>query len=272
MGKGNSIRITENSGNNEHFTPPELIRAAAAAMGGIDTDPATCEVVNRQVVKARLWYDQDSNGLEQEWDGRVWLNPPFERGLINDFVEKLRDELDCGRVDQACVLTHNASETRWYNRLLERANAICFLAGRVRFHELDADGELYQPRGAPLQGQFVTYFGQRSDHFRAAFAPFGHCLINNLPTREIKIPVGQRAFMSARNGGEVRAGLPNQLPQTKPATDIFCANFVSTRYVEMARYILRSLWARELEDAVDTKVMSLEAAYAEMRRRSSEPD
>ena len=272
MGKGNSIRITENSGNNEHYTPPELIRAAAAAMGGIDTDPATCEVVNRKVVKARLWYDQDSNGLEQEWEGRVWLNPPFERGLINDFVEKLRDELDCGRVAQACVLTHNASETRWYNRLLERANAICFLAGRVRFHELDADGELYQPRGAPLQGQFVTYFGQRRDHFRAAFAPFGHCLINNLPPAEVKIPGGQRAFMAARTEGEIGPGRPNKLVGKGAETAPFPTNLVSKEYLQFARYILRSLWARELEDAVDKKAMSLEAAYAEMRRRSSAND
>ena len=41
--------VTQNTGNNEWYTPPVFIEAARAVMGSIDTDPASCETANQNV-------------------------------------------------------------------------------------------------------------------------------------------------------------------------------------------------------------------------------
>jgi hypothetical protein len=158
--------VARNSGENEWYTPQEFIQAAHNAMGGIDCDPASCEQANR-VIGAGVYFDKDSNGLEQLWRGRVWMNPPYAQPLIGLFAEAVANKFETGEIEQACVLVNNATETAWFQRMLETAQTLCLPRTRVRF--LDPHGR----PGAPLQGQAVIYFGQRHAEFRNAFAGFG---------------------------------------------------------------------------------------------------
>lgn len=157
--------VTNNSGDNEWYTPPKYIAAARAVMGGIDLDPASNEHANR-TVRAEVFYDEQIDGLQQPWSGRVWLNPPYERGLIESFCERL---VDSDEVTQACVLVNNATDTGWFRTLADAADAVCFLTGRISF--LKSDGA----RNKPLQGQAVLYFGDRVNDFVRIFDDeFGH--------------------------------------------------------------------------------------------------
>jgi phage N-6-adenine-methyltransferase len=158
--------VANNSGDNEWYTPPEFIEAARLVMGSIDLDPASSEVANRTVGAERIYTAAD-DGLTLTWAGRVWMNPPYEKGLIDRFAEKLRDEVKAGFVTQAVVLVNNATDTRWFATLCEVASMVCFPTGRIRFHK--PDGE----RGAPLQGQAVIYIGGHHEGFARAFASFG---------------------------------------------------------------------------------------------------
>jgi phage N-6-adenine-methyltransferase len=158
--------VANNSGDNEWYTPPEFIEAARLVMGGIDLDPASSEVANRTVGAERIYTAAD-DGLTLKWEGRVWMNPPYEKGLIDRFAEKLRDEVKAGAVSEAVVLVNNATDTRWFATLCEVASMVCFPTGRIRFHK--PDGE----RGAPLQGQAVIYIGGQHEGFARAFASFG---------------------------------------------------------------------------------------------------
>lgn len=158
--------VANNSGDNEWYTPPEFIEAARLVMGSIDLDPASSEVANRTVGAERIYTAAD-DGLTLTWAGRVWMNPPYEKGLIDRFAEKLRDEVKAGFVPQAVVLVNNATDTRWFATLCEVASMVCFPTGRIRFHK--PDGE----RGAPLQGQAVIYIGGHHEGFARAFASFG---------------------------------------------------------------------------------------------------
>lgn len=63
----------------EWFTPPEIVEAARATMGGIDLDPASCESANR-VVRAKEYFTRRDDALLRPWHAeRVFLNPPGGR-------------------------------------------------------------------------------------------------------------------------------------------------------------------------------------------------
>jgi ParB family chromosome partitioning protein len=164
------VHVSQNSGNNEWYTPPQYIEAARRLMGDIDTDPASSETANK-IIKAKTFYTEEDDGLAHDWNGRVWLNPPYAQPLITEFCEKFSIDYRQGFITEACVLVNNATETKWFNFLMDEAAAICFIRGRVKF--LDMDGN---PTGTPLQGQAVLYFGKNTEGFTSCFSQFGRVL------------------------------------------------------------------------------------------------
>ncbi len=70
--------INQDSGNQEYYTPVEIVDAAARTMGYIDLDPASSGAANKTVRAARFFTSED-DGLSRSWEGRIWLNHPFGR-------------------------------------------------------------------------------------------------------------------------------------------------------------------------------------------------
>lgn len=163
-----AVHVSQNTGQVEWYTPPAYLDAAREVMGSIDLDPATSEIAQR-AVKAEHFFTAEDDGLAHAWVGNVWMNPPYAAGLVDKFAAKLCEHFG-GSVDQAVVLVNNATDTAWFQLLAKHASAICFPAGRIRF--IDEEGK---PGGAPLQGQAVLYFGDRTDAFVQRFASFGFC-------------------------------------------------------------------------------------------------
>ena len=161
----NGSHVSLNSGENEWYTPRDYIEAARQAMGGIDLDPASCEVAQANVQAGRFYTIED-NGLDKKWTGNVWLNPPYSKELIGLFAAKVAGESE--RFRQAVVLVNNATDTAWFHQMVSVASAVCFFRGRIRF--LDKTGK---PANTPVQGQAAIYIGPNVDAFRRAFSPMG---------------------------------------------------------------------------------------------------
>jgi hypothetical protein len=153
------------SGENEWYTPPEYIEMARDVMGSIDLDPATCHEAN-ETVKAEQIFTAEDDGLAQRWEGNVWLNPPYSRDLMPAFVGKLCDSYADGFVEQAVLVSHNNTDTQWFQRLAKTASAICFPARRIRFYR----GE---DVAAPVNGQAFFYLGDNPERFADVYGVIG---------------------------------------------------------------------------------------------------
>jgi len=156
--------VSNNSGENEWYTPECYIESARLVMGVIHLDPASSEIANK-TVNSNLFYTQEDDGLTKEWFGNIWMNPPYSQPLIFQFISKL---VESKGVNQAIVLVNNGTETQWGQLLLSNSSAVCFHQSRIRF--IDKYGNLGQ---APLQGQMICYIGSNVNNFINEFKKYG---------------------------------------------------------------------------------------------------
>lgn len=153
-------------GNDEWYTPEEYIAAARRVMGGLDLDPASCNLAN-QTVQADRYFTIENSGLDADWYGEIWLNPPYSMPLIEQFIETAIEEYRAGRIEQAIILTNNATDTGWLHTILKESAIACITRGRIRFSSPKNDGL------SPRQGQVFFYLGNRIEQFGQKFARYG---------------------------------------------------------------------------------------------------
>lgn len=158
--------VSNNSGNNEWYTPKKYVDAARRVLGGIDLDPASCAYAN-ETVQAERFFSVENDGLTKEWRGRVWMNPPYNAESVVKFTEKFVDEYEAGHINEGVVLVNNATETSWFVNMVNVAAAIVFPRGRIRYESSTRESL------APLQGQAFLYFGENIDKFFEAFSEIG---------------------------------------------------------------------------------------------------
>jgi phage N-6-adenine-methyltransferase len=159
------VKGTLGTGESEWFTPPEFVERARQVLGGIDLDPATC-IEAQEIVRATRYFTKSEDGLQHEWRGKVWLNPPFARQAIEQFVDKLIGEYRAGRTAAAILLTHNHTDTAWFHRAEAAAALLCFTRGRVPFIRGDEIAK-------PTEGQTFFYFGRATSVFSDVFSEIG---------------------------------------------------------------------------------------------------
>lgn len=161
----------QGTGENEWYTPDEYLDAARNVLGGFDLDPASSDSAQEKI-KAGKYYTKDDDGLSKAWHGRVWLNPPYSQPLIAHFIDRLHEAVTSSEIEAAIVLTHNYTDTRWFHKAADAADAICFTRGRIKFYS--PSGEI----AAPTQGQAFFYFGRDVKLFAETFSEFGFVMVS----------------------------------------------------------------------------------------------
>lgn len=162
-----AVSHAEGYDSDEFYTPEEFIEAAREAMGGIDLDPASCELAQR-TVRATTYYTKRDNGLKRPWKGRTWLNSPYSQPLVEQFAERLLEHINTGALPQAVALYNASTDTAWFHLLAQAAALTCFTRGRTSF--IGPDGK---PVIGNRVGQVFFYFGPNEAAFRRLFSSFG---------------------------------------------------------------------------------------------------
>jgi len=86
---GHNVRGAGGTGQTEWYTPAQYVELARSVLGEIDLDPASSPEAQK-VVRAKKFFDKNIDGLKQNWDGRVFLNPPYEQPDLTFRLEAVR--------------------------------------------------------------------------------------------------------------------------------------------------------------------------------------
>lgn len=151
------------------YTPEKYVEMAREVLGEIDLDPASCSEAN-SVVNAHVYYSlaQGRSGLAEQWLGRVFLNPPYGRQVIGDWIDKAFREYKSGSADEIIICINNATDTKWFARLWDAS--LCFVQGRIPFWGP------HNKNDSPAHGTVFVYLGENNSKFSEVFSEIG-CVI-----------------------------------------------------------------------------------------------
>lgn len=139
---------TSNTTTVEWYTPPTIIQA----LGEFDLDPCTSQVAWDFNHSAKKYYTMEDDGLSKEWDGRIWMNPPYSQPTITQFMERMAIH------NNGIALLYNRSDNKMFHSFVfPVADSIFFLKGRIRFYR--PDGTVGEQPGS---GSVLIAFGRNN--------------------------------------------------------------------------------------------------------------
>ncbi len=159
-----SIKACLSSQSVEWCTPVHIVKSVLKVLGNIDLDPCSNSRINPNVPATNL-YTKAENGLARTWRGRVYMNPPYGRAIM-EWVHKLHNEVQARHVAEAIALLPARTDTAWFRIL--RNYPKCFVHGRLRFGNAK--------NSAPFPS-VVVYLGTKQRKFQEVFSELGDVYI-----------------------------------------------------------------------------------------------
>lgn len=130
--------------SDEWYTPPHVFEALGVRF---DLDVAHPPFPTHSPCEAYF----SEGGLEKEWTGFVWMNPPFgKRNALNPWLDKFFDH------GNGIALTPDGTSAAWFWRAWARADLVLFCK-RISF--LRPDGS---KGSAPASGTALWAAGDRA--------------------------------------------------------------------------------------------------------------
>lgn len=134
----------------EWYTPKWIIDL----LGSFDLDP--CSPEHRPFDTANVHWTKQLDGLKMPWgkteDVRVWLNPPYSRPLVEQFIRKMADHNN-----GIALLVNRQDNVMWQEVIFPTAASMIFMRHRVQF--LTPDGHA----GKPFFGSCLVAWGKEND-------------------------------------------------------------------------------------------------------------
>ena len=133
---------------NEWYTPALVFMALGCRF---DMDVAAPEDRRFVCTPTNRWLTSDS--LEREWDGFIWMNPPF--GGRNGLIPWLDKFFKHGH---GIALVPDRTSAPWWQTFARKANSILFVSPKLDF--IDTNGV---PGDSPAQGTCLFAAGERAE-------------------------------------------------------------------------------------------------------------
>lgn len=133
--------------SDDWYTPPDMLDALNETY---DLDP--CSPGAGHWVKAKRVYTKQDNGLDKDWSGFVFMNPPF--GGRNGHVKWLEKFLDHG---DGIAIVRAYTSAGWFHEYAAKADAMLFPKGKTKF--VRPDGTIGK---SPGSGVVLLAMGQRA--------------------------------------------------------------------------------------------------------------
>jgi hypothetical protein len=125
-------------------------------LGEFDLDP--CSPVNPPFTHAKVNYTVKDNGLKKDWFGRIYMNPPYGKGM-ESWLEKLKNH------GNGIALIFARTETKtFFNHIWDDADALLFVKGRIKFFNLE--GKQVGTPGSP--SVFIAYGKENVEALRVS--------------------------------------------------------------------------------------------------------
>src|SRR5574343_91391 len=107
------------------LTPPDILQK----LGRFDLDPCACSQP-RPWSTADFHFTKEDDGLNQDWFGRVWLNPPYGGpSIIGPWMRKLVAH----GYGTALIFARTETEM-FHDAVWNAATAVLFFRGRLHFY------------------------------------------------------------------------------------------------------------------------------------------
>lgn len=133
-------------------TPADLVDKLATVF---DWD---CDVCSSGTNVCDFYYDQEQDGLAQNWLGLCWMNPPYGRE-IGAWMAKAASS----GTTVVCLVPAR-TDTRWWHDNVPQASLVVFIRGRLKFGGAK--------NSAPFPSAFVV-FGSITDEQAIVLSSFG---------------------------------------------------------------------------------------------------
>mgnify|MGYP002762862242 CR=1 FL=1 len=158
----NSISFVQKSKKDIWQTPSELWKPINER-DQITLDPCAGSETNIGEVN----HTKEDNGLQKDWNGTVWMNPPFSQK--QDWMQKAREEL--ANCETIYIVTPDSTDVKswWHGELSEFCEWVWFSEGRINYVD-PKDGE--QKSGVSF-GTSINIAGELSNDVKEWLANNG---------------------------------------------------------------------------------------------------
>lgn len=116
--------------------------------------------------------DPKDDGLLIQWNNNVYINPPYSKGQLKDWIKKGLEEYETNSINQIWVLNYSNSKT--LQPLKEAARAFCDLNARIKFIRPNVlEREDKKEKDSPQYNNVIYYLGAYKLKFQEIFSPLG---------------------------------------------------------------------------------------------------